>query len=635
MSEFFSDYFDGEILNPDEILAEIPEALAPEIPIPEEPEDPTEKRGVIGAFCRVYTIDEALDEFLPDIYVPCTRGDNYRTYIAGTSACGLYIFPSRLYAFSHHDSDPANTGHAINAFDLVRIHKFGQLDKKTKPDTPLMKLPSFKAMREMAVEIPEIREEIKKAEKDKAASDYDEVETSATVLGNETYQTIVSELLKQIKWVDFREKAELREDATIPRKTYVTIAVDELLETAVSNNWGLCTKNGFIYVYNGSYWQVMDAEDFKQFLARAAIKMGVPVLDAKYHLFKDEIYKQFLSEANLPTPENRQNTLINLINGTFEISENGQSLREPRREDFIKYQLPFEYNPDANCPMFDAFLDQVQPDEACRAVLAEYIGYVFVRGLKLEKLLMLYGSGANGKSVFFDIVRALLGEENVCSYSLSDLTRPDSWQRAELGNNLLNYTTELGVKLENSIFKQLVSGEPVGAQRKYQDPFTMTDYARLMVNSNGLPRATELTHAFFRRFLIVPFNVTIPEKQQNPELAKEIISNELSGVFNWVLGGLKRILANKRFTESRVIQEQIDTYRKESDSVALFMDDEGYTTSTEKDVPLKELYEEYVSYCYDNGYHKVANREMRKRLKNAGYCSKKGNTGVIIYAEKK
>lgn len=127
--------------------------------------------------------------------------------------------------------------------------------------------------------------------------------------------------------------------------------------------------------------------------------------------FKDELYKQFLSSSNLPTPEDKKNVLINLLNGTFEITEHKQELREERKEDFIKYQLPFEFNPSANYPLFDIYLKRVLPDTDCQKVLAEYLGYIFVNNLKLEKALILYGNGVNGKSVFFEIVNAMLIEE--------------------------------------------------------------------------------------------------------------------------------------------------------------------------------------------------------------------------------
>lgn len=447
-------------------------------------------------------------------------------------------------------------------------------------------------------------------------------------------QTILDELLKQIHTVNFREIAGLEADEKITRKLYLVIATEKILSIAIANNWGLCTKNGFIYVYNGAYWQVIDTEDFKPFLADAAIKMGVPVFDAKYHAFKDELYKQFISSSNLPTPERKDSIMINLLNGTFEISGSRQLLRQPKREDFIKYQLPFEYRLDAKCPLFFQYLNRVLPDEDCRKVLSEYLGYVFVNNLKLEKALILYGSGANGKSVFFEIINAILGEENTCSYSLQNLTKYDSYQRAELSNKLLNYASEINGKLETSIFKQLVSGEPVEARQIYGKPFTMKDYGKLMFNCNELPKEVEQTNAFFRRFIIIPFIITIPEAEQDPELAKKIISNELSGVFNWILEGLQRLIVQKKFTQSTLIREQVNAYRKESDSVAMFIEDENYKPSIDEDMPLKSMYNEYRIYCNDNGYRACSLRTISDRLKMLGFEMKRKTQGNVIYAKK-
>jgi len=462
-----------------------------------------------------------------------------------------------------------------------------------------------------------------------------QVEAKQKALTGKSYQKVLSELLHQIKQVDFRERAGLDDGDKMSRKLYVVISIEEVISTAIANNWGLCTKDGFIYVFNGKYWQVVNAEDFKPFLAEAAIKMGVPVLEAKYHQFKDELYKQFLSASNLPTLEQKRNVLINLQNGTFEITNDSQELREQRREDFIKYQLPFEYNPDAKCPMFDKYLNRVVPDEDCRKVLAEYLGYIFINNLKLEKALILYGSGANGKSVFFEIVNAILGDENICSYSLQNLTKYDSYQRAELANKLLNYASEINGKLEASIFKQLVSGEPVEARQIYGKPFVMRDYGKLMFNCNELPKEVEQTTAFFRRFIIIPFNQTIPEAEQDPELAKKIIGSELSGVFNWALDGLRRLLSQKKFTQSAMVREQVEAYRKESDSVAMFIDETGYTqTNGLPNIALKSMYGDYKPYCLDNGYKACSLKTFSERIRMLLFKTEKTRDGVIVHAKK-
>ena len=441
---------------------------------------------------------------------------------------------------------------------------------------------------------------------------------------------VLADLLDQFETVDFRGRAGLDEDAKLTRKIYVIISIDEIISKATDNNWGLCIKDGFTYLYNGRYWQTLDIETLKIFLAEAAIKIGIPEFEGKYYQTRDELYKQFMTMANMPTPEITEGvTLINLQNGTFEITDTSQQLREQRREDFLKYQLPFSYDPNATCPLFDKYLKRVLPDKESRKVLAEYVGYIFTNGLKLEKVAILYGGGANGKSVFFDIIQALIGRDNICTYSLQSLTKTDSYERVNIANKLLNYATEINGKLEASIFKQLASGEPVQARQIYGEAFIMENYAKLMFNCNELPKEVENTDAFFRRFIIFPFTQRIPKEEQDPELSKKIIRDELSGVFNWMLDGLRRLLEQKMFSPSQVIDEQINEFRKESDSVAMFLDEEGYRPDPDGFVLLKTLYQEYRSYCADNGYSSCSLKTVSKRLKSSGIHCTKSNFGTI------
>lgn len=465
-----------------------------------------------------------------------------------------------------------------------------------------------------------------------------DAETKKKAHAGKTFWQILRKLLSYILPVNFRERAGLDDDAKVTKKLQVVITIDEILETAKKHNWGLCTKDGFIYVYNGKYWQEVKPENFKPFLAYAAIKMGVPVFDAKYHLFKEELYKQFWASSSLPIPESESSkkaTLINLLNGTFEITAEKQVLREPRQNDFLTHLLPFEYNPNAECPIFNKYLNRVVPDIDCQKVLSEYLGYIFIRDLKLEKVLILCGSGSNGKSVFFEIVNALLGRENICSYSLQNLTKSEGYQRAKLSNKLLNYASEINGVREASIFKQLVSGEPVEARQIYGDPFMMENYAKLMFNCNEPPKDVENTEAFKRRLLLTPFNQTIEEWEQDPELAKKIIATELSGVFNWVLDGLRRLQEQKKFTESAEIKALMDIYRRESDNVAIFIDEEGYTKSADEFISLKDLYNRYRIFCQENGYYPcVSSRDMSNRFSKAGFFIKRIAQGRVVYAKK-
>ena len=126
-----------------------------------------------------------------------------------------------------------------------------------------------------------------------------------------------------------------------------------------------------------------------------------------------------------------------------------------------------------------------------------------------------------------------------------------------------------------------------------------------------------------------------PESEQDPELAKKIIASELSGVFNWLLDGLRRLLSQKKFTQSEIVRNQIEAYRRESDSVAMFMEEEGYTPSVGGGyILLKTLYSTYRSFCYENGYCPCSIGHMSNRLAKAGYFIKRIAPGRAVYAQK-
>lgn len=110
-------------------------------------EDPLEKKGIVGAFCRVYSLKEAMDKFIPDTYIPA--GENRYTYSKGSTTGGAIVYDNK-YLYSHHATDPA-CDTLCNAFDLIRIHLFGKLDESAKEGTPTHKLPSFAKMKEFAI----------------------------------------------------------------------------------------------------------------------------------------------------------------------------------------------------------------------------------------------------------------------------------------------------------------------------------------------------------------------------------------------------------------------------------------------------------------------------------------------------
>jgi len=179
--EFIFQYQDGPWISADDILdtyhnwrdtSEWPRSdKENSIPLREikKQKDPLSKPGIVGHFCRAYSISAAIDTFLSDVYEPCTSGDRY-TYTPGSSAAGLAVYGD-VFAYSNHGTDPAS-GKTCNAFDLVRYHKFGLLDEDKKERTPGNKLPSFLAMEDFARQDSEVLKQIGREHQDKIQEDF-------------------------------------------------------------------------------------------------------------------------------------------------------------------------------------------------------------------------------------------------------------------------------------------------------------------------------------------------------------------------------------------------------------------------------------------------------------------------------
>lgn len=182
-AEYITRTIDGEFIDPDEILARYPDwhdlSVWPRSSRVEElrvrtakkAQDPREKSGVIGAFCRQYTMQEAIDKFLANVYTPVANNDLRYTFTGGSTSGGLVIYDD-VFAYSNHSTDPA-AGQLCNAFDLIRIHYYRDKDKKADADTPTFKLPSYVAMTEFASNDPETAKAISRERNERAIEAFD------------------------------------------------------------------------------------------------------------------------------------------------------------------------------------------------------------------------------------------------------------------------------------------------------------------------------------------------------------------------------------------------------------------------------------------------------------------------------
>lgn len=179
--EYFYREHDGDLLNPDDYLSRYDdwrdESTWPVSSRQSEvrhsavrkAEDPLSKPGLVGCFCRAYSVEDAIETFLADVYAPSVIEGRY-DYIKGESSAGVVIYEHK-FSYSHHATDPA-CGRLLNAFDLVRLHKFRELDEAYADDTPVTKLPSYKAMTDLALQDPKVKSQMVEEKKQQAIEDF-------------------------------------------------------------------------------------------------------------------------------------------------------------------------------------------------------------------------------------------------------------------------------------------------------------------------------------------------------------------------------------------------------------------------------------------------------------------------------
>ena len=234
--------------------------------------------------------------------------------------------------------------------------------------------------------------------------------------------------------------------------------------------------------------------------------------------------------------------------------------------------LPYDYEPEAKCPLWESFLDDVMLKQQDYVnLLQEWCGYLFRPDLREQKFLLCVGQGANGKGVFTEVVEALVGKENCSEISLSRFNSPFSLY--PMLGRVLNATNESSHIIENeaeNVLKSLVAGDRFTFERKFKEPVFAVPTAKIMISTNALPRFNDKTSGLWRRVLLVPFDKVIPEEHQLKNLADEL-KKESSGIFNWSLDGLRRLNQNYGFTIPAGSEQLVEEYRRDADPCRAFL----------------------------------------------------------------
>lgn len=299
------------------------------------------------------------------------------------------------------------------------------------------------------------------------------------------------------------------------------------------------------------------------------------------------------------------------------------------------WSVDYDYEPGVKPFLWQKFLDQVLPDKYWQDALQMFLGATFIdrRKVKIEHIVILLGKGANGKSVIQQAVCGVLGHDYVSTMEVGRLCSRSSdgdFAVAEVNGRRLNYCTEMeetDFMRKSARLKAVVSGEAVTARQLYGMPFKAMNIPLLMANANRLPFFNTKDEAMMRRVYVIPFNVTIPDEEQDRELSDKLVE-EYPAILNWMLEGRRKLIENgyrlpKDNSLSRIIEER----ETEFNSILKFMSIHKYLASPEGQYlnPVvwrssKDLYAEYERWCKQNYIMDIQSKiSFRNVLVNRGY----------------
>lgn len=317
----------------------------------------------------------------------------------------------------------------------------------------------------------------------------------------------------------------------------------------------------------------------------------------------------------------RQNTrpspakYIAFKNGIYDVEDD--RLIDFSPEIIITNKINFNYNPDAASELLDNTLDKLScNDKNVRALLEEAVGYCFYRRNELRKSFILTGDKKNGKSTYLSMLKELLGDDNTAALDLNELG--DRFSSASLFGKLANIGDDIGDDFiaNPSIFKKIVSGDPIKGEKKGQNEFFFAPYCKLLFSANNIPRMKDKSGAVLSRLVIIPFDARFSKDDPDfdPYIKYKLIEPEVLE-YLIVLGieGLKRILKNNAFTKSDKVQRSIEEYEETNNPIQLFFKEVG--ADDIENEPTKEIYKMYSEFCLANAFNPMSNIEFSKQVK--------------------
>jgi putative DNA primase/helicase len=336
--------------------------------------------------------------------------------------------------------------------------------------------------------------------------------------------------------------------------------------------------------------------------------------------------REFQGIKNLETFTN----IINLNNCylEFDIKNATFEMKEHTPKKIFRMKFPINYNPaKKSCSFWTKFLNEVLPEEQ-QTLLQEICGYMLIGDNRAKRLFALLGKGDCGKSVILTTLNNILGKEHVSNLSWQKLAKTDNrFVKYGIYNKLVNISGDLPQRAleDTGILKEISGDDVISAEIKgVAKEITFQNTCRLFASMNKMMASpTDKTDAWYNRFLIIPFEIVIPEEKQDKHLIDKF---DKEAVLNWCIEGLQRLLKNKLlFSETEDNKKIIRQYKIDNDSVLKFIEE---CCNLRGNSVGKDLYNEYTHYCTLTGLIAFKRPNFESTLLNNNFIQKDKHCGA-------
>ena len=349
------------------------------------------------------------------------------------------------------------------------------------------------------------------------------------------------------------------------------------------------------------------------------------IADNKVKSYADEILGRYATNSRITsamkfaqartTSDEEMNAqpIINLRNGVLLLNENCRFVMHAP-EYLSTIQIPFNYDPKAECLQWDRFICDIVSNDCDKYwLLQEIAGYILWPNNNLERCFFLMGDGGNGKGVYMETLRDVFGSDNCSALPLSSFGT--QFDPIMLQYSLVNFCSENRVDLRGNTerIKEVTSGNEIVAAHKGIDAVKFSPRCKLITSCNDFFNTGEITHALMRRLCFVKFNNNYVKMKTFDINLKEKLRQELPGILNWCIKGYLRLLKQGNFTETKENDDMKLEFMRTTNPVAYFIEETLGTAYGVRNS--REIYSEFKRWCDDTGYKALSLGAFTNRIK--------------------